>query len=143
MVVRCIKYIKIIKSFDQPGLKVLNCFMWVCTHVRKTENCLNKGVRVMMFRVTFNNISKQKSRTLYPVHGLSLWCLTSLSAIFHVYHASLLYWWRKPEYPQKTTALPRVTFFFMKTSSWCRPDDNCRSDYSVFCFVLKIRALKI
>jgi hypothetical protein len=32
-----------------------------------------------------------------------LWCLTPILTIFH------FYWWRKPEYPEKTTNLPQVT----------------------------------
>jgi len=39
----------------------------------------------------------------------SLWGLTPLSSISLLYRGGQCYWWRKPEYQEKTTDLPQVT----------------------------------
>jgi len=50
-----------------------------------------------------------KESCKWPLMWFGFWCLTSHSTIFQLYCGGQFYWWRKQEYPEKTTDLSVVT----------------------------------
>ena len=77
------------------------------TEMKSSTNDINFIATQINVRETrrIKNVQSRNTDKIWFV----LWCLTPLSTIFQLYRDSQFYWWRKPEYSEKTTDLSQVT----------------------------------
>ena len=82
------------------------------------ECTINKAMKIIYLKIVnfcsniiskfWNWSIKYEWRYYMGWVGFGLWCLTPLSTIFQLYRGGQFYWWRKPEYLDKTTDLSQV-----------------------------------
>ena len=96
----------------QTNVKTCNFFFFksqaLLKEFKKTRGKKKLNSRIIIFQ-SFNFVQGFVSFLMYYLRFYSLCCLMPLPTIFQLCRGSQFYWWRKQEYPEKTTDLSQVT----------------------------------
>ena len=93
--------------------------MYVCNFIYRDNGCCKHVVALLLTLASYNKSNEVLSKVSYVcfwIGFIGLWYLMPLSSIFQLYRGCQLYWWRKPEYPDKTTDLSQITDDLMVSS---------------------------
>ena len=87
------------------------CFVYfsVLSHIGKGNNILRISNIIASFRVEITLVIFYNCHCYIYLEGIRLMVFNATSNNCSVILWGQLYWWEKPEYPEKTTDLPQVT----------------------------------
>jgi hypothetical protein len=96
--------------------------MYVCNFIYRDNGCCKHVVALLLTLASYNKSNEVLSKVSYIcfwIGFIGLWYLMPLSSIFQLYRGCQFYWWRKLEYPDKTTDLSQITDDLMVSSKQC------------------------